>query len=208
MFPSPTGRCCFRLELHFEDELILPWNVVRIVLGYRTKGRVAKLLVSAIGVVDVEVRRVGDVQGFDTELQVHTLRDRKVLEERHVDVAEVGAKERVALGVPDGSEGLRSKGRRIEELRQSFVTERRVHNRVGTIGAAAILRNRTIAESETVRVVCAATRFDDREGLSALPDGDHIGLPSGEDSLFDAGEFLTVLDFVVERESKTVLDVV
>src|SRR6202041_2547905 len=106
------------------------------------------------------------------------------------------------------SKGLRSEGRRIEELRQGFVTEPRVHNRVGTIGAAAVLRNRTIAESETVRIVCAATRFDDREGLSALPDGDHVAIPSREEGLLDAGELLAILELVVQRECESVLDVV
>jgi hypothetical protein len=71
-----------RLELRFEGELILPWNVVRIVCGDRAKGVVAKRLVSDVGVVDVEIRRVGDVKGFDTELQVYTLRNGEVFEKR------------------------------------------------------------------------------------------------------------------------------
>jgi NADH dehydrogenase len=52
------------------------------------------------------------------------------------------------------------------------------------------------------------TRFGDGEGLATLPRSDGIRLPSGQGKPLDASEILLILQFVIERKSETVLDVV
>ena len=79
---SAAGLAFYHLELQFESELILPWNVVRICCRNRAEGRVAERLVAAVVVRYEEVRRVGDVEGFHAELHVHTLSHREVFEKR------------------------------------------------------------------------------------------------------------------------------
>ena len=77
-----AGRTGLGLEQHIEDELVLSRIVVWIGSLDGAEGRVAKLLVRAVVVRDVEVRRVGDVEALDTELNCRAVRDREVLEER------------------------------------------------------------------------------------------------------------------------------
>jgi len=79
-FSSPTGGCCLGLELHFQGELMLPWNVVRVGLRNLSEARVTKRI-SRLAILQIEVGRVGDVECLHTELHVHPFRDRKVLEE-------------------------------------------------------------------------------------------------------------------------------
>ena len=98
------------LEQRLEDELVLPRIVVWIGSRDATKGRVAKLLIRAVVVRYVEVRRVGDVEGLNPELNCRPFGDREVLEQRQINVTEVRAEHRVALGVTNRSQGLRSEG--------------------------------------------------------------------------------------------------
>ena len=70
------------------------------------------------------------------------------------------------------------------------------------------MRDGAIVEAEAFGTVGADAAVDDGEGLSTLPNRDHIGLPTGEERLLDAGELLAVLQFVVEREGEAVLNVV
>lgn len=79
------------------------------------------------------VWRIGDVEGFDSELDGGMFRDGEVLEEREVEVAEARSEQRIAPGVSNGSQGLRSEGSRIEELRQGLVSQARIRNRIWTI---------------------------------------------------------------------------
>ena len=143
------------LELRFESELILPWGVVWIGLRDASEGSIAKLLVAGVVVCDEEVRRVGDVERLCTELQVHSFRDREVFEDGQVDMAEVGSKQRVALRVPDGSERLRSEGRRVEELRIGLVAQAGILDGVRPIISTAVLGDRTVVEA-----MCNAIAFD------------------------------------------------
>lgn len=81
-------------------------------------------------------------------------------------MTEVGSEHRVALGVSNGSEGLRRKRRRIEELRQSLVTETRIANLIGTICSSTILWSCTVVEAVQLAIafdgiVCASTGFYD-----------------------------------------------
>ena len=98
------------LELRLEYELVLTRVVVRIGGRDGAEGVVAVLLVTAVVVRDEEVWRVGDVEALCAELEVDPFRDREVLEDGEVYVTEVGSKQRVALRVANGSEGLRSEG--------------------------------------------------------------------------------------------------
>src|ERR1700751_3587960 len=124
-------------------------------------------------------------------------------------MAEVGTSQRVALGVPNRSERLRSEGRRVEELRQAVGPAMRISNCVGTILPAAVLRDSAIVEAVRPavalnRIVGSGAAADDGEGLAALPGSDGVDLPASEESLFDPCELLAVLEFVVQREGEAV----
>src|ERR1700722_7915128 len=106
----PPASVRLQLEQRFEDELVLPRIVVRIGGRNGSESRVAKLLVRAVVVRYVEVRRVGDVEGLNPELNCRAFGDRKVLEQRQINVTEVRAEHRVALSVSDRTQGLRGEG--------------------------------------------------------------------------------------------------
>ena len=190
----------------------LSWIVVGVGRRDGSEGRVAKLLVRAVVVRYVEVRRVGDVEALDPELHGHTFGDREVLEERQVEVAEVRTEHRIALSVSDRSQGLRSEGCRIEELAEGMVAQARIFDSVWPVRPAGVLRDCTVVEAVSFAIafdgiVGTGAAADDREDLSTLPASDHIRLPSGESELLNAGEFLAELQFVVDREAEAVLDV-
>ena len=128
-------------------------------------------------------------------------------------MAEVGSEQRVALSVSNCAEWLRGEGRRIEEVGEGLVAQPCIPELVRTILPSAVERGGTIVIAVLLaialeRVIGTAAGFGDREGLSTLPDQDRICLPSGEGKLFDAGEVLSVLKFVIKREGEAVLDVV
>ena len=92
------------LEVIFQVELILPRCVVRIGLRNATKCRVPEAGPTA-AVSDEEIRCVGDVETFCAELhRLCASRNRKVLEDREVDVAEVGTEKRIPPVGSNGSE--------------------------------------------------------------------------------------------------------
>jgi hypothetical protein len=170
------------------------------------------LLVGAVVIRYVEVRRVGDVEGLNPELNRRALSDREVLEQRQINVTEVGPEHRIAWSISNRSQWLRCEGCRIEELRQSVVTQARIRNRVRPVCSAGVLRDSTVVEAVSFAiafdwVVRTGTAADDREDLSTLPASDQIRLPSAESKLLNAGKLPAELQFVVERESKAVLDV-
>ena len=171
------------LEDGLQNELILARYVVGIGSRDGTEGSVAKGLVSAVVVRDVEVRRVGDVERLDPELDVQTLRGGKVFEERQVDVPEVGSNQRVALRVADRSQGLRREGGRVEELVNGLVAHTGAANRVRTVGSTTVLVDRTVVEPVRGavafnRVISTRAAIDDAEWLAGLPDSDGVHLPS------------------------------
>lgn len=105
-------RCLFanvadlrRLEVGLESELILPWCVVWIGLRNSTECRVSEAC-AATAISDVEIRRVGDIKALGPELHLQTLRDGEVLEDRQINMAEVGPEQRVSMGGSNGSKGL------------------------------------------------------------------------------------------------------
>jgi hypothetical protein len=127
-------------------------------------------------------------------------------------VTEVGASQRVALGVAYGSERLRSEGCCIEEPAEGLGTRLRLRNLIGTVctttTATVVLRGGPIVVAEAFGIVSAKAAVDDGEGFPTLRNRDYIGLPAGEERLLDASELFAVLQFVVEREGEAVLDVV
>ena len=104
---------------------------------------------------DIEVRRVGNVERLDTELQTFTRSvTGKSLNSDKIDVAEVWSRHRIALRIADSPKWLRSKRRsRIEELGDRLIADMCVSaDGVRTIVAATVLRNGAVA-----RKPCPAT---------------------------------------------------
>ena len=65
--------------MYFESELILSRSVIRIRLGNTSERRISEACPTA-AIANVEVGRIGDIEALRTELHLHTLGDRKVLE--------------------------------------------------------------------------------------------------------------------------------
>src|SRR5580692_2848049 len=125
----------------------------------------------------------------------------------------VWSEQRITPSGPNCSQGLGGKCCGVEKVRQALVALPRISDLVGTILSAAILWGCTIIEAVLFAValdgiVDATASVNDRERFSTLPGSNRIDLPSGERRLFEAGKVLAILQFIVQRESKAVLDVV
>lgn len=98
-------------------------------------------------------------------------------------MAEVWPELRVALGVSNRSEWLRSEGCRIEEFSQTLIAYVRILDLVGAILPSAVKWGGTIVVAMLFtiafdRVMGAAARFSDGEWLAALPRRNCVRLPS------------------------------
>src|SRR5271156_688051 len=209
------------LKLRFECELVETRGVVRIEVADLSEVSTAKFC-TAVPQREDEAWRVANVVGLGTELQVHALGQRKVLEERQIHVTEVGAEERIARRIADFPRRLRCEGGDVEELGLRLVSTR-VEQRVRPIPATAVIRYRAIRVGLGDRlpggridvgrgVVIArpgiASIVENREGLTALPDGDGIDLPTCERLFRYTCPVLAILKLVIQRKRKAVLDIV
>src|SRR6202046_2240179 len=93
-----------------------------------------------------------------------------------------------------------------------MVAQARIFDSVGPVRSTGVLRDCAVVETVSLaitlyRIVGTSAAADDREDLSTLPASDHIRLPSGERRLLEASEILAVLEFVVDREGETILQV-
>ena len=179
------------LELRFECELVETRSVVGIEIANHSEVSTAKFS-TAVPQREDEAGRVADVVGLRTELQVHALRHREVLEERQIHVTEVGAEERVARRIANFPGRLRCEGGDVEELGLRPVSTR-VEESVGAIPTTAVIRHSTIRVGLGNRlpggrinirrgVVIAwsgiASIVENGEGLTALKDRDGVDLPT------------------------------
>src|SRR5580658_11207944 len=129
---SADGQaCCGGLELRFQGELVETRCIVRIEVADHSEVSAAKFSTTVPQRED-EAGSVADVVGLRTELQVHALGHREVLEERQIHVTEVGAEERVARRIANFPGRLRGEGGSIEELSLRPVSTR-VEESVGAI---------------------------------------------------------------------------
>ena len=85
----PRALGCTWLEMDFECELKLTWGVIRISLRNASECRITKACTAA-AVSDVEVWRIGEIEALCAKLHLQSLRNRKVLEDGEIDVAELG----------------------------------------------------------------------------------------------------------------------
>src|SRR5580704_10550952 len=135
-----TGQaCCLGLELRLEGELVETRGIVRIEVANYSEVSTAEFS-TAVPQREDEAGCVADVVGFRTELHVHALGHREVLEERQIHVTKVGTEERVARRIANFPGRLRCEGGDVEELGLRPVSTR-VEQSVGTISAAAVIRH-------------------------------------------------------------------
>src|SRR5258708_33824561 len=66
------------------------------------------------GIRRIEVRRIGDVVSFGTELPLHSLRYIEVLEDRHIRAAHMRPVERIVSFIAKGSGRLRREGSKVQ----------------------------------------------------------------------------------------------
>src|SRR5246127_5319067 len=125
------------LEMYFESELILSRRVIRIRLGNTSERRIAETCPTA-AVADVEVGRIGDIETLGTELHLHPLGDRKVLENGQIDMSKVGPEQRIPMGGANRSQWLRGEGRDIKELGLALVVQPGILDLIRAILTAAV----------------------------------------------------------------------
>jgi len=206
-----TGQaCCLGLELRLEGELVETRGIVRIEVANHSEVSAAEFS-TAVPQREDEAGCIGDVVGFRTELQVHALSHREVLEERQIHVTEVGAEERVARRIANFPGRLRGEGGSIEELGLRPVSTR-VEESVGAIPATAVIRHSAISVGLGDRlpggginirrgVVIAwsgiASIVENGERLTALKDCDGVDLPTCQRLFRYPGPALAILKLVV-----------
>ena len=155
------------LKLRFECELVETRGVVRIEVANLSEVSTAKFC-TAVPQREDEAGRVADVVGLGTELQVHTLGQRKVLEERQIHVTEVGAEERIARRIANFPGRLRCKGGDVKELGLRPVSTG-VEESVGAIPATAVIRHSAISVGLSDRLPVG--RIDIRRGVVVARSG-------------------------------------
>src|SRR5271168_3378892 len=137
-------------------------------------------------------------------------------------MTKVGTEQRVARRIANGPGRLRGEGGNIEELGVRLISTR-IEEGVGAISTAAVVRHSAVTvglghrlpvgrvdvrRSVVVAGSCIAPIVENREGLTALQDGDGIDLPTGERLLRKTIPGLPVLKLVVQRERKAVLNII